>query len=131
MCVDGAVAWPGHGGAPVKLPNIFETPDSIVHHRAGDVIFSVGEPAEVMYLVKSGEVEISKHGRVVETVGPDGFFGELALVDAQPRSASAVARTDCTLAKVTEKQFLFMVGETPFFALNVIRELAKRLRRTD
>lgn len=113
----------------MKLPNIFETPDALVHHRAGETIFSAGEPAEVMYVIKTGQVDIVKNGQTIETVGPEGFFGELALVDKQPRSAGAVAKTDCTLARVTEKQFLFMVGETPFFALNVLRELARRLRR--
>ena len=119
MCVDRRV----------RLPNIFDTPDAIVHYRSGETIFSTGQPAELMYLVKAGEVDIVRDGQTIETVGPDGFFGELALVDAQPRSANAIAKTDCTLAKVTEKQFLFMVGETPFFALTVIREMARRLRR--
>ena len=115
----------------MKLPNIFETPSAVASFRAGDTIFSAGQAAELMYLVKTGEVDIVKNGRVIETVGPDGFFGELALVDAQARSASAIAGTDCTLATITEKQFLFMVGETPFFALVVIREMAKRLRRSE
>ncbi len=117
--------------AVVRLPNIFETPDALVNFRAGETIFSAGDPAEFMFVIKSGEVDIVKSGRTVETVGPDGFFGELALFDAHPRSAGAVAKTDCTLARLTERQFLFMVGETPFFALNVIREMARRLRRTD
>lgn len=115
----------------MRLPNIFETPDALVRFRAGETIFSAGEPAELMYVIKSGEVDIVKNGRTIETIGPDGFFGELALVDSHARSAAAAAKTDCTLARVTEKQFLFMVGETPFFALNVMREMARRLRRTD
>jgi len=115
----------------VRLPNIFETPDALVRFRAGEIIFSEGEAAESMYVIKSGEVEIKKNGRSIETIGPDGFFGELALVDSHARSASAVAKTDCTLARVTEQQFLFMVGETPFFALNVMRGMARRMRRID
>ena len=115
----------------MKLPNIFETPETLVHHQAGETIFAAGQAAEFMYMIKSGEVDIVKNGRAVETIGPDGFFGEMALVDAQARSAGAVAKSDCTLAKITEKQFLFMVGETPFFALIVIREMAKRLRRAE
>lgn len=59
-----------------------------------------------MYVVKAGQVEIVKGDQVVETVGPDGFFGELALVDASSRSATARARTDCELVPITEKQFL-------------------------
>jgi CRP-like cAMP-binding protein len=50
---------------------------------------------------------------------------------SQARSANAVAKTDCELTGITEKQFLFMVGETPFFALMVMRGMAKRLRRSE
>ena len=115
----------------MKLPNIFEKESPLLTILAGGTVFAEGQPAEYMYLVKKGQVEILKDGRVLETVGRDGFFGELALVDAQARSATARAKTDCELATINEKQFLFMVGETPFFALTVIRAMAARLRRKD
>jgi CRP/FNR family transcriptional regulator, cyclic AMP receptor protein len=56
------------------------------------------------------------------------IFGEMALIDAAPRSATAVAKTDVKIVPVGEKQFLFLVGRTPHFALNVMRTLARRLR---
>ena len=59
----------------------------------------------------------------------DGIFGEMALIDDSPRSATAVALTDVTLAPIKENQFLFLVQNTPFFALSVMRVLARRLRR--
>jgi CRP-like cAMP-binding protein len=52
----------------------------------------------------------------------------MALVDSAPRSADAVALTDVTLVPVSERQFLFLVSETPYFALNVMRLMARRLR---
>ena len=52
----------------------------------------------------------------------------MALIDAAPRSATAIAATDVTLVPVGEKQFLFLVSQTPYFALNVMRVLARRLR---
>ena len=55
--------------------------------------------------------------------------GELALIDRRPRSATAVAVTACVLAPIDEKQFQFMVQQTPFFALQVMRVLTERLRR--
>src|SRR5262245_48954191 len=116
--------------AGVKLPNIFEKESATKAFRAGETIFAVGDPADFMYVVKAGRVEILKDDRVIETVEPDGFFGELALVDAGVRGATARAQTDCVLAPINEKQFLFMVGETPFFSLMVMREMAARLRRT-
>jgi CRP/FNR family transcriptional regulator, cyclic AMP receptor protein len=84
-----------------------------------------------MYVVKSGEVELKVRDKTVEVVGTDGFFGEMALVDQAPRSATAVAKTDCVVIPISEKHFLFMVEETPFFALTVLRTLTARLRRMD
>jgi CRP/FNR family cyclic AMP-dependent transcriptional regulator len=76
-----------------------------------------------------GEVEIRSGIRWFETVGQNGIFGEMALIDESPRSATAVALTDVTVAPITEKQFLFLVKHMPTFALMVMRVLAKRLRR--
>jgi CRP/FNR family transcriptional regulator, cyclic AMP receptor protein len=84
-----------------------------------------------MYVVKSGEVELKVRDKSVEIVGTDGFFGEMALVDQAPRSATAVAKTDCVVVPISEKHFLFMVEETPFFALAVLRTLTARVRRMD
>ncbi len=84
-----------------------------------------------MYVVQSGEVELKVRGKPVEIVGKDEFFGEMALVDQAPRSATAVAKTDCVVIPISEKHFLFMVEETPFFALMVMRKLTTRLRRMD
>src|SRR5215471_1830555 len=93
----------------LKLPNIFEKGSTPVTVRAGDIIFAEGQPADFMYVIKHGEVEILIGGRVIETVGPDGFFGELALVDQSARSATARAKTESELIPINEKQFLFMV----------------------
>jgi CRP/FNR family cyclic AMP-dependent transcriptional regulator len=112
----------------VKLPNIFEKRGAARTFKAGDTIFTAGEPADCLYVVKAGKVDILKEGRLIETVEPNDFFGELALVDASPRSATAVAKSDCELMPIDEKQFLFMVGETPLFSLTVMRRLAARLR---
>ncbi len=115
----------------MKLPNIFEKGSAPVTVRPGEIVFADGQPADFMYVVKRGEIEIVRDGRVVEMLGPDGFFGELALVDQAPRSATARAKTESELIAINEKQFLFMVGETPFFSLVVLRKLAERLRRKD
>ena len=113
----------------MKLPNVFEKPENLKRFAAGQTIFETGQAPDFMYVVKTGKVDLFKDGRLLETVGPDGFFGELALVDNSTRSATAKAQSDCELAPINEKQFLFMVGETPFFALDIMRGLAVRLRR--
>jgi CRP/FNR family transcriptional regulator, cyclic AMP receptor protein len=115
----------------MKLPNIFAKEVTPLSFSAGSVIFAEGQRRDSMYVIQSGEVELKVRDKTVEVVGTDGFFGEMALVDQSPRSATAIARTDCTVIPINEKHFLFMVEETPFFALTVLRTLTKRLRRMD
>jgi CRP-like cAMP-binding protein len=80
--------------------------------------------------IKSGYVRI--HGnRIVADLAADTIFGEMALIDDEPRSATAVAITDVELVPVSEQQFLFLVSQTPHFALKVMRVLAQRLRLTN
>ena len=96
--------------------------------KAGDVIFQAGDAASELFVIADGEVEIRLGNRVLEKLPRYGIFGEMALIDAAPRSATAVAATDARLVAVGEKQFLFLVSNTPFFALNVMRVMARRLR---
>ncbi len=98
---------------------------------SGEAIFEEGSEGDKMYVIRSGEVLIEKGGKVIETVPPGGIVGEMALIDGSPRSATARAKTDCEVAPITEKAFLFLVHETPFFAIAVMRTLADRLRRTN
>jgi CRP/FNR family transcriptional regulator, cyclic AMP receptor protein len=95
----------------------------------GRTIFQEGDHGEEFFIVMRGQVEIRRGDRHLETLGPDGIFGEMALIDDNPRSATVVALTDVTLAPIKENQFLFLVQNTPFFALSVMRVLAHRLRR--
>ena len=99
--------------------------------KAGEVVFKEGDAATEFYVVQSGKVDIRLGNRLLGTVGERDIFGEMALIDTAPRSATAVAKTDVTLVPVGEKQFLFMVSRTPYFALNVMRTLARRLRSTN
>src|SRR4030095_3253711 len=97
----------------------------------GDIIFQSGEPADRMYVVAEGEVEISIGDHVVEVLGPETIFGEMALVTKEPRSATARARTDCRVVEIPERRFLFLTQQTPHFALDVMRVIAERLRHRD
>lgn len=96
---------------------------------AGDTIFAAGEPAKEMYGVVEGAVDIVIGDRIVETVEPGQLFGEMAIIDGQPRSARAVAATPCRLACIDQRRFLFLVQQTPNFSLHVMRTLADRLRQ--
>ncbi len=99
--------------------------------KAGDIIFKEGDPASELYVIQSGRVGIQSGNRLLDTLDGNTIFGEMALVDSGPRSATAVAVSDVTLVPVSEKQFLFLVSQTPFFALKVMRVLARRLRASN
>jgi CRP/FNR family cyclic AMP-dependent transcriptional regulator len=95
----------------------------------GETIFREGEQGDESFVVVRGQVEIKSGNRWFKTVGQNGIFGEMALIDDNPRSATVVALTDVTVVPIQEQRFLFMVKHTPFFALRVMRVLANRLRR--
>ncbi len=76
-------------------------------------------------------MEIRLGNRLLDTLPERSIFGEMALIDGAPRSATAVAAIDVKLGPVGEKQFLLLVSRTPYFALNVMRALARRLRATN
>jgi len=99
--------------------------------RAGGVIFRKGEQADELFVIKSGYVRIRIGNREIADLTTDSIFGEMALIDSEPRSATAVAITDVELVPISEKQFLFLVSQTPYFALKVMRTLAQRLRATN
>jgi len=75
-----------------------------------------------------GEVEVRLPNGAVRRLGPDETFGEMAIVDSSPRSATVVAVTDAKLAVIDRRMFLFLVQETPTFALQVMSGMAERLR---
>ena len=113
----------------MNLRSLFANTNHVQVFQTGSTIFAEGTPGEVMYVVLEGEVEVRVGSTLIEVIGPGDIVGEMALIDAQVRSATIVAKSECRLALVDEQRFLFMVQETPFFALHVMRVLAERLRR--
>jgi CRP/FNR family cyclic AMP-dependent transcriptional regulator len=91
-------------------------------------IFREGDMGSEMFGVVSGKVELRSGAEVVATVGPSGTFGEMAIVSDAPRSLTAVAVEPSRVAVIDRSTFLFLVHETPTFALEVMRSLADRLR---
>jgi CRP/FNR family cyclic AMP-dependent transcriptional regulator len=100
-------------------------------YQAGDVIFRAGEAGTELYVVRDGTVAVEVQGNIVERLGPSEIFGEMALVEAKPRSATVFAETDCEVVAISEKQFLQMVEYAPSFSLALIRTLAYRLRQSN
>lgn len=111
--------------------DLFRNTKDSTSFPAGQTIFQEGQAGDVMYVVVEGEVDILVHGTLLDSVGPGGLLGEMALIENKPRSATAVAKTDSKLVAVSEKRFTFLVQQTPHFALQVMRVMADRLRRMD
>lgn len=109
--------------------NLDRYAEDAVDFPAGQIIFKKGQTASVMYGVMAGSVDLFLDDELLETVGEGGIFGELALIVDEPRSATAVARTDCKLVGINRDIFMKMVQHSPEFALQVIQIMAERLRR--
>lgn len=116
--------------SPIKTVEIFQTTPEPQKIEAGAVIFTEGDTGNIMYGLVEGEVEISVKGKVWETIHQGDIFGEGALVHSDhKRASSAIAKTDCKLAFMEQKNFMFAVQQTPMFALEVMRSYSDRLRR--
>lgn len=113
----------------MDIPELLESAAATKTFSAGHTLFVQGEPGATMYIVLEGRVDIRVDGIYIDQAGPGDIVGEMGLIDAKARSATASVLEDCRLAVVDEKQFLLMVRQTPHFALRVMRVLAERLRR--
>lgn len=104
-----------------------------VRQPAEAVVFFEGDPPDALYLVLRGEIRITQHGDdgrelIVNRLGPGSAFGEIALLDGAPRSASAVAGVDSELLRIPRHAFQRLLAERPTLAQAVIRLLCRRLR---
>ncbi|MBP1643541.1 MAG: hypothetical protein H6Q03_2210 [Acidobacteria bacterium] len=105
----------------------------LVAFAAGQEIFREGRPGAEMFIIEDGEVEISRlHGaseKRLSTLGPGDFFGEMALLEDRPRSATARARTDCKLLPIDASTFDQLLRDNPEIAIRMMRKMSGRLRR--
>ena len=115
----------------MNLAELFRHQADLQLLAAGQVLFSEGDRGDVMFVLMSGTADIIVHDRVVETAGVGAIVGEMAMIDDSARSATVVARSDCSLFPVGRNQFNFLVQQTPNFALHVMRVMADRLRKAD
>jgi CRP/FNR family cyclic AMP-dependent transcriptional regulator len=112
-------------------------PKFLRSYRKSEVIFEEGSTGSEMYLIHSGKVLLSVRQNEIQQVplillNPGDFFGEMALVDDSPRSATATAVEDNTeLVAIDRARFLFMVRQQPEFALSLMHTLCQRLRDMD
>jgi CRP-like cAMP-binding protein len=105
-----------------------------VRYQKGETIFLTGDPGSGLYLIESGRVKIaltSAEGKevILTLLGPADFFGDLALLDGEPRSADAVALDDCRAWLLHRDDFLHFVDTRPGVARKLLAVLSRRLRR--
>ena len=112
----------------MKVTGLFRNAKDTRTIPAGTVIFEEGDTGAEMYGIVSGEVELRAHDGVVAKLHADDVFGEMAIIDQSKRMASAIAVSETVLAVVDRRHFLFLVHETPMFALQVMSAMAERLR---
>jgi CRP-like cAMP-binding protein len=102
----------------------------------GAVVFEDGSLGDYMYVIQGGEVKITKMSedgreKILEILGEGEFFGEMALLDREPRSASVKTTRACTLLALSRQDFLALLRRSPEISLEIIRALSRRLRETD
>jgi CRP-like cAMP-binding protein len=111
-----------------------------VKFEAGETIFAEGDPSNNCYRIRSGSVEIRlripavmKRGRseTIATCGPGELIGEMSVIDAAPRSATAVAVTPTVCDSFTADEILNLLEHDPQEALNYVRTLIRRVRHSN
>jgi Cyclic nucleotide-binding domain/FHA domain len=108
--------------------------DPFVEVSAGQAIFRESDTGAEMYIIESGEVEIfraSSGSEPLASLGPGDFFGEMAVLEDQPRFASAIARTPARLLRIERAAFNDLLKQNVEIAVRIMRKLVIRQRRTD
>ena len=113
---------PGEDLAQVALISTEEA------REQGEEIFAEGEAGDALYLVLEGKVRVHKQDRVIAELAERECFGEMAILDAAPRSATVTAVSDANLLKISREDFEEIMSEKPEIALGIIRVLSRRLR---
>ena len=123
------------GVDPVAVQNLIEQMETVRFPR-GTTIFEEGEPGDRLYIITSGKIKLARHapdGRenLLTVMGPSDMFGELAIFDPGPRTSSAVCVTEVTAATMNSEMLKQWVADHPAIAQQLLRVLARRLRRTN
>ena len=118
-------------GLEVDLVAFFKTSKNIQSFTRGEIIFREGDSGNCSYVLLEGKVDIQTNSQSIYTAEPGEILGIMSIVDESHRSATAIALEDCKLALLDKKEFLFLVQETPYFALDMMKMLAEWLRKMD
>jgi CRP/FNR family transcriptional regulator, cyclic AMP receptor protein len=94
----------------------------------GQVLTSEGDRGKEFYIIAEGEAKVTVRGDRVATLGPGEFFGETALLDPGPRTATVIAESPMVVYKVEGEDFRSLLIDVPFIARNILRGIARRMR---
>jgi CRP-like cAMP-binding protein len=112
----------------MDLVELFRNDANFKTVNEGEPVFHAGDPGEQMFVLVQGQADILVGGELVESAGPGAIFGEMALVDSGPRSATVVARSECRVLPIDIERFNAMIQKTPEFAQHVMGVMADRIR---
>ena len=98
---------------------------------AGRVLCEEGTIGREFFLIVDGQASVRRGGRKVSTLGPGQYFGELALLDRRPRSASVISDTEMDLLVLDQRQFNGLLDAAPPLARKLLAAMATRLREAD
>ncbi|MDA4128207.1 MAG: cyclic nucleotide-binding domain-containing protein [Thaumarchaeota archaeon] len=100
-------------------------------YKAGDGIVREGDAGVGFFLIIRGSAEVRHAGKTLSSLGPGQYFGEMTLLDEKPRSADVVATSDTRCLVLSTMNFAALIVSNPKIALELLRELARRLRATN
>lgn len=95
------------------------------------VVFNEGDEGDAMYLIVDGKVKVHSGDHVFAELGERQVFGEMSILDAEPRSASITALTELTLLKIARDDFAEILAEKPEIAQGILKVLTRRLREAN
>jgi CRP/FNR family cyclic AMP-dependent transcriptional regulator len=98
---------------------------------AGKVLTKEGETGREFFVIVDGEVEVRRRGKRVATDGPGDFFGEIALLEHVPRTATVTAKTPLRFFVLTSESFIGLLDQQPAVERKVLRALARRVLNAD
>ncbi len=110
---------------------LFRDWEDVEEYHAGTVIFSEQDPADVMYVIMAGEIELTLHGKPLGVEGEAGIIGEMAVIASATCSATAKTLTQVRLARLDQDQIKIFIDEHTEFASHVMAVMANRLRAVD
>jgi CRP-like cAMP-binding protein len=121
--------------APAELQRVVEATRERTYPKNSVILFE-DDPGDALYVVAQGQVKvvlIGEDGRevILSVLGPSEFFGEMALIDDEPRSAHVIAMEDSSLIVLRREDFQGILKQSPGIAVALLKELSRRLRRVD